>query len=128
MLPLTNDEMLIILSMDFNGRHKELYDEFEKEPIAQLFIKRLNVFKKAPYNIRAFEKDAIIGLGLLSKGNPGRAVLSMIDTLEKADEFNPKKIDLEFICYHVYPDGVYSDEEFPIEFEKKHSSKYNFLL
>lgn len=118
--PLTEDEtatLIGISSMETQAPDKflETYDKFRKNSfIVKVLEKRIEFFK-----LSKFEPSALMILSLFSEGNPGRAVLSLIETLEAYDRYHPEKIDLHFICTQVYPMGIYTDQGFEREWERR---------
>jgi hypothetical protein len=94
--------------------------------LAEILEKRITVLK-----LPVVEPTAIMALVLLAP-NPGKAILALIETYEKADLVHPEKITAEFVCLNVYPMGFYNDREFEDNFEfrkaNRESGKYNFII
>jgi hypothetical protein len=126
----TTKMMLVVLTMEREGISSEIaqmYVDFQNIYFsARVLQKRLEVLKTP-----ILEPTAIMALSVLAKGNPGRAILGMIETYEKADELKPDKINAGFICEYVYPMGFYDEEEFGKLFDarrEKRTGKYDFII
>lgn len=110
--PLTEREANVLISIMLllkkdPAEVKKMYEEVRSVMIvAEILEKRIKVFK-----LPEFSCDALLVLCLFSLGNPGRVVLSLIETMEAYDKFSGK-IDLEFIVTRVYPNGIYTDKGF----------------
>ena len=98
---------------------------FNNSFLSKILQKRIDVFK-----LPKLEPSAIMVLSTLCE-NPGKVILGLIETLEKAEILKPKKIDGSFICSDVYPMGFYDDEEFDKEWEirkEKHNEGFNKII
>lgn len=122
--PLTEEESRFIVTVCLIDKSDpialiEMYNEFRETTfITKILEKRIEAFK-----LPKFEMSAILALTVLSTGNPGRAVLSLIETMEAYDKFFPEEINIDFICTNVYPFGIYTDEGFEQVWETR---KENF--
>jgi len=109
--------------------HRQMTDDE-----AQTFLSLLLINEKDPtaFQLPLFEKSALLALELFAQGNPGRAVLSLIDTMEAYEKYLPEKIDISFISTFVYPDGPYSQVGFETVWEdRKNGTKvcgYNRMI
>jgi len=132
---MTQDQaeaLLSVVLMDKQG-NKKLFDDFYLDILTNDFVckvleKRISVCK-----LPRFEASALAMISILSEGNPGRAVLSLIETMEKFDAVKPKTIDAEFVSTYVYPWGFYTEAEFEKEFDKRREPVnkkmgYNWLI
>ena len=122
--------MFLILSVERENKPSEiaeLYADFKEAFFsANVLQKRLEVLK-----IPMIEPTGVLALSVLAEGNPGRAILGMIETYEKFDEIKPEKINANFICEHVYPFGFYSEEEACYRFDVRkdnRTGKYDFII
>ena len=128
--PLKDEQVELMMKVHLSElENKARFDEFyqnyflKADFLAQVLEKRIKVFK-----LPRFEPSAIIFISLLVDGNPGRAVLALIETLEKAEELSGGGlIDSAFIANSVYPWGFYTDEEFEKEFERR-KEEHNRLI
>lgn len=58
----------------------------------------------------AFAESGIAGLNAIADGNPGRAIVVLIDLLTKYSEPGKKKLITSVDLADIYPFGHYSDE------------------
>lgn len=130
--PLTDEQTKMVLSIllalksDRQNVCKEIAEVFTDDFIAKVICKRINVL-----NLPKLTPDAILFISLLAEGNPGKSVLMLIETLEKAEELKISDINIEFIMTDVYPWGFYQDDIFAQEFDQrreKHDQGYNRLI
>lgn len=103
-----------------------LYKDFQESFfVSRILQKRIDVF-----HLPTIEPGAIMTLTVLAN-NPGKGILALIETYEKADKLRPEKINAEFVCIHVYPMGFYADVEFKTAFENRKTNrygKYDFII
>jgi hypothetical protein len=117
---------LLIMSMRTPDNFKSACEEIHAGDFSvQLIMKRVVAYK-LPITL-----GAAVALSVFGIGNPGRLVLSIIDTMEAHDKEPSEIIDIEFVMVFVYPDGIYTDEAFRRiwnERKTKQSVGYNILI
>jgi len=118
--PMTDDEAQTFLAiLLINKKDPQAFALVYPEMRENSFI--LSVLEKRieAFQLPLFEKSALLALELFAQGNPGRAVLSLIDTMEAYQKYLPEKIDISFISTFVYPDGPYSQAGFETVWEDR---------
>ena len=128
--PLTEEQMkiLMVLLIAPENEIQVLYDDILKagDFISNVVKKRAEAFKLP------FDPSAIMMISMMTKGNPGRAVLAMIDSLEEWDKQGKQNtITAGFISQHVYPWGYYTESAFEREWNNRQAKKeesYNYLI
>jgi hypothetical protein len=135
MVMMTESQTSVVLSLMLaESENKESFDKGYREQvkdvdfICQIIEKRIKAFK-----LPTFEPSAVMMLSMFAQGNPGRAVISIIDTLDTWKRLGGiHKISGEFVATHVYPMGIYSQEEFETVWDAKKlepkDQGYNFII
>jgi hypothetical protein len=108
----------------------EIYPAFlasgEASITANIIKLRIEVLK-----LPKLEPSAIMVLAMFSGGNPGKAILGLVETIEDAAEKKPSLIDAKFVCDQVYPFGFYSDAEWYNVFEcrkERNQEGFNWII
>ena len=119
--------VLLVEEEGISSKIDEMYTDLQKVYFsAKVLQRRLEVLK-----IPKMEPTAVMALSVLAEGNPGRAILGMIETYEKAEILKPPKINAAFICENVYPWGFYDENESYSRFDARRenrSGKYDFII
>jgi hypothetical protein len=108
---MTEDQSRALMAIMFaESSNKALLDKDYNEVLGtQDFICQVIEKRVAAFKLPKFEPSAVIMLSILVQGNPGKAVIGMVETMEKFEEIKPDKINAQFIAEHVYPWGFYLD-------------------
>lgn len=105
MRQLTKEEcemLLVCVSLEQKGT--QLSPNLEYPFLSQVVKRRIEVMN-LPIK---FNDAALIAVNAFCS-NPGRAVVLLIDCLNKLEG---KTVTVDLLCKEVYPFGVYTDEEF----------------
>ena len=100
---MTTDETKMFLNLiigDAENFHKIL----SKDPIYNIILKRIEVYNLEEY----IHKDCVLFIYLFAGGNPGKAVLMLIDILNLSKSLN-RQIQSNDIGVELYPTGFYDD-------------------
>lgn len=103
--------MLAMVSENFKRhpnpeREKKITDELEENltGVSLIIRKRMEVLE-LPIQFDIFALTAVV---IFADGNPGRAMMVLIDALNK---YEGQTVSIEDLC-QLYPDGIYDEESF----------------
>jgi len=107
----------LLLSLRFMDEHEIPKKSLEEDFVCQVVMKRINACE-LPLNI---DNRAIAYISVLSKGNPGRAVITLIDILERDIE----NVTLDTLV-GLYPFGHYSEDALCRKIDEHQARKYKW--
>jgi hypothetical protein len=104
---LSIDEMKTYIYLIMNDINGELKEDLESSFIYQIIEKRIDVYGLSD----KISQEVIPFISLFSDGNPGKAIVILIDILNLSETLQ-RQIVKSDIGLEIYQDGCYTEETF----------------